>query len=76
MLDCVFQQSMQDQFDRYGPTLHMGKISSSDFNYPDDFHLFTTPGRNQDLLIQSGFYLLVRNVGSFFPFASFNLTFR
>lgn len=51
-------QSIQDQLDMYGPPLHMGKISSSDFNYPNDFHLFNTPGRKQELLMQAGFYML------------------
>jgi len=50
--------SILNQLDKYGPPLHYGKIDASDFNYPNDFHLFNTPGRTQNLLLQSGFYEL------------------
>lgn len=58
----------------YGPPLHMGKISSSDFNYPNDFHLFNTPGRKQELLMQAGFYMLASTFsGESFKFGHLHL---
>jgi len=38
------QTQIRDYISKYGPPLHMGYISPSDFNYPNDFHAFEQPG--------------------------------